>query len=94
MSDRTVFQSLDFMTRRFPLNRLLNTLRNNSASHLIEINGGTGSGKTYLVKPLLEALGKSYKRVNYYSPHPLFFNQFNRVLRLLCDVKTPNWTPC
>ena len=87
MSDRTVFQSLDFMTRRFPLNRLLNTLRNNSASHLIEINGGTGSGKTYLVKPLLEALGKSYKRVNYYSPHPLFFNQFNRVLRLLCDVE-------
>ena len=88
MSDRSDFQLHEFITQRFPLTRLLNILRDDSTSHLIEINGRSGSGKSYLVKPLLEALGANYSRVGFYSPQPLGFNQFRRVLKLLCEVES------
>ena len=86
MSERPGFDLHGFMAGRLPLNRLLNILRDDSLSHLVEIDGCSGSGKSYLVKPLLEDLAKSYSRVRYYSPHPLAFNQFRRVLKLLCEI--------
>ncbi len=86
MSDRTVFQLQDFMAERFPLGGIFKTLSDDSASHLLEINGSSGSGKSYLVSPLLEFLGKRYPRTRFFSPHPLEFNQFRQVLKLLCDV--------
>lgn len=86
MSDKSNFQMHNFIAERFPLTRLLNILRDDSASHLVEIIGKSGSGKSYLVKPLLEALTKSYSRARFYSPHPLEFNQFAQVLKLICDV--------
>ncbi|MDD4224351.1 MAG: sigma 54-interacting transcriptional regulator [Candidatus Cloacimonetes bacterium] len=86
MNESLSFQMHDFIAQRFPLSRLLKALRDDSESHLVEINGGTGSGKSYLVKPLLEALEQGYSRARYYSPQPLAFNQFRRVLKLLCEV--------
>lgn len=87
MNDKLSFQLHDFITQRFPLTRLLNILKDDSSSHLIEITGKSGSGKSYLVKPLLDALQSSYGRLRHYSPQALVFNQFSRVLHLLCDIE-------
>jgi Nif-specific regulatory protein len=75
-----------FVTQRFELNRVLSILQDRSSSHLVEINGRSGFGKSYLVAPLAEALQESYGTVNTFSPHPLFFNQFTQVLKLICDI--------
>ncbi|MBW6514680.1 MAG: sigma 54-interacting transcriptional regulator [Candidatus Syntrophosphaera sp.] len=87
MPDRLYPKMHSFVTERFALNKVLNVLQDPSSSHLVEITGKSGSGKSYLVNPLLEALQKSYETVNFFTPHPLYFNQFKQVLQLLCDIE-------
>ncbi len=86
MKDKLTFQLRDFIVQRFPLARLLGSLKDQDSSHLVEIIGGSGSGKSYLVKPLLEGLQESQSRVSRYSPRVFAFNQFIPVLRQICNV--------
>lgn len=75
-----------FVTDRFALDRVISILGDKSTSHLLEVTGKSGSGKSYLVQPLLDALSQSYSRVEFFSPHPLCFNQFAQIIKLLCGV--------
>ncbi len=86
MTDSLSPKMHSFVAERFPLEKVLGVLQDASSSHLVEITGKSGSGKSYLVAPLLEALRETYPRVEFFSPHPLYFNQFAQVLRLLCDL--------
>ena len=86
MTDKLYQEMHDFVTERFALERVLAVLKKKSFSHLVEITGKSGSGKSYLIKPLLEELKGSYERVRFFTPHPLYCNQFTRVLGLLCEI--------
>jgi len=67
------------VTERFDLNRV---------SQLLEITGKSGSGKSYLISPLISALAASYKEIVYFSPHPLYFNHFPELIKILTGLKT------
>jgi Nif-specific regulatory protein len=92
MTDKLYLKMHSFVTERFDLSRIANILRDNSASHLLEITGISGSGKSYLINPFSETLQNTYETVNFFSPHPLYFNQFYDVLSLLCDIDTQNFS--
>lgn len=86
MTDSLYPKLHSFITERFPLSRVLQPLLDSSNSHLLEINGKSGSGKSYLVEPLLDALRQTYRQVEFFTPHPIYFNQFPRLLPLLCEI--------
>ena len=75
-----------FVSERFLSSRVTELLRDRTQSHLIELSGRSGSGKSYLIEPLMEQMKLVYDRVIVFSPHPLFFNQFEELLYLLVDL--------
>ncbi|MGC9361764.1 MAG: tetratricopeptide repeat protein, partial [Candidatus Syntrophosphaera sp.] len=86
MTEKLYPKMHSFVTERFDLTRVANMLRDNSSSHLLEITGKSGSGKSYLVNTLSESLHEAYETVHFFSPNPLYFNQFPEALQLLCDI--------
>ncbi|MBM4403957.1 MAG: sigma 54-interacting transcriptional regulator, partial [Candidatus Cloacimonetes bacterium] len=82
-----LFQTIhSFMTQRFALSDLTAKLRDSSRSHLIEITGKSGSGKSYLINPIIDAIKDNYNRIHYFSPHPMCFNQMSEIVRMLTGV--------
>ena len=77
-----------FVSERFLSSRVLELLKNSSASHLIELSGRAGSGKSYLISPLVEQLKVKYERVRVFSPNPMSFNQFEEIVELVTDLET------
>ncbi|HNX37117.1 MAG TPA: sigma 54-interacting transcriptional regulator [Candidatus Cloacimonadota bacterium] len=57
---------------------------------MIEINGKSGSGKSYILQPLINQLSESYDRVEFFSGHPLFYNHFFEIVMLLCPIPKEN----
>ncbi len=74
------------MTQRFALSGLTAKLKDSSRSHLIEITGKSGSGKSYLIDPIINAIKDTYSRINYFSPHPMCFDQMGEIVRMLTDI--------
>ncbi|MDP2174222.1 MAG: sigma 54-interacting transcriptional regulator [Candidatus Cloacimonadaceae bacterium] len=75
-----------FVSERFDLSHLTVLLKDKSFSHLVEITGKPGSGKSYLINPIIDALKESYPEIRFFTPHPMYFNQFQELLRLLTDI--------
>ncbi len=87
MTEGLTQQLHNYISQRFSLSKVLNLLLDKSHSHLIEITGKAGSGKSYLIKPLMETLQNTYEKVYFYSPHPLYLNQFSLLLHIISDVE-------
>lgn len=87
MPDRLYRIMHQFVSERFLSSRVMELLQDSSTSHLIEISGRSGSGKSYLISPLVEKLKVSYSQVAVFSPHPMCFNQFEEVVHLLTGVE-------
>ncbi|MFO7659580.1 MAG: AAA family ATPase, partial [Candidatus Cloacimonadaceae bacterium] len=69
-----------FVLDRFMQSRINDALRNTQQNHLIEIIGSPGSGKTYMIEPMIETLKKHYKHIVRYSPHPFWENHLKDLL--------------
>jgi Nif-specific regulatory protein len=63
-----------FISDRFMQSRIHDILRNSQKSHLFEIIGGPGSGKSYLIPSIIETLKDSYETIIRYSPHSFWDN--------------------
>jgi ABC-type phosphate/phosphonate transport system ATPase subunit len=66
MTDNLYQLMRGFVLERFAIGKVLGVVRDSSDSHLIEIIGKSGAGKSYLVEPLLEGLKKSFKQVHFF----------------------------
>lgn len=86
MPERLMQKMHSFVTERFPLSRVLGILRDKGHSHLLEITGKSGSGKSYLIEPLIDSLQGNYTRIEYFSPHPLNFNHFTEIVKLVSTI--------
>ncbi len=75
-----------YITGRLALSRITGILHDTQRSHLVEITGKSGSGKSYFVKPLMEALGDAYSQALFFSPHPCYFNHFPELIKLLTGI--------
>lgn len=62
------------------LSRIHNVLKNTQQSHLFEIIGNPGSGKSFLIEPIVESLQDSYDCIVRYSPHPFWDNHLKDLL--------------
>lgn len=69
-----------FILDRFMQSRVHDVLKDAEQNHLFEIIGSPGSGKTYLITPMIEALKGSYKNIVRFSPHPLWHNHLKDLL--------------
>lgn len=76
----------EFVTDRFDLNRVLDPLKDKNSSHLLEITGKSGSGKSYLIKPIISALEEHYSKIVYFTPHPLYFNHLPELIEIITDL--------
>src|SRR5690554_85865 len=76
----------EFVTDRFDLNRILEPLKENKRSHLFEIIGKSGSGKSYLISPIIASLKGSFSRIVYFSPHPVYLNHFPELIEILTGL--------
>ncbi|MCB5268656.1 MAG: sigma 54-interacting transcriptional regulator [Candidatus Cloacimonetes bacterium] len=76
----------EFVSERFDITRVLDLLKDKKRSHLVEITGKSGSGKSYLIAPIIEALRSSYSSIHYFSPHPLYYNHFTELLQILSGL--------
>lgn len=79
----------EFVSERFDISRLSDVLKDQKRSHLVEICGKSGSGKSYLIAPIIAALETSYGEVRYFSPHPMYFNHFPEIIGILTALDTP-----
>lgn len=86
MPENITRQMHDYISGRIALSRVIGILRDNSTSHLLEITGKSGSGKSYFVQPLLESMEDVYTQRVQFSPHPLDMNHFTELIQALCDV--------
>jgi len=86
MPDRMFEVMHRFVSDRFRSSKLLDLLLDVENSHLVEISGRSGSGKSYLIGTLVEHLKERYDRISVYSPYPYYFNQFGQVLRILTHI--------
>jgi len=66
--------------------RIHDVLKNTTQNHLFEIIGNPGSGKTYLINPMVEALKSHYDNIVRYSPHPLWDNHLKDILTHLTKL--------
>ena len=82
----------EFVSERFNLTRVLDLLRDKSRSHLLEITGKSGSGKSYLIPPIIAALQGTYPNIEYFTPHPLYFNHFPELIRILTGLSEAQQT--
>ncbi len=76
-----------FILDKFINSRIHDMLKNTQSSHLIEFMGISGSGKSYLIEPIIESLHDSYDTVIQYSPHPFWDNHLQDILALLTTLK-------
>lgn len=76
-----------FILDRFVNSHIHDSLKNTQQSHLIELIGNPGSGKTYMIEPVVEALQDTYNDIIRYSPHPLWDNHLIDVLKHLTTLK-------
>ncbi|HOV16294.1 MAG TPA: sigma 54-interacting transcriptional regulator [Candidatus Cloacimonadota bacterium] len=72
-----------FILDHFLNSPLYEILKNNKQSHLIEIIGGPGSGKTFFIDPMLEALSDYYQEIIKFSPYPFLDNHLQILLSKL-----------
>jgi len=75
-----------FITERFALSRVLDQIKDSTVSHLIEITGKSGSGKSYLIKPIIREMESTYQKISFFSPHPMCFNHLSELLMLITDL--------
>ena len=77
-----ITQQLDaYITNKIALSRAMGYLSDSSKSHIIEILGKSGSGKSHFVQPLMESVADRYARRIYFSPHPLVLIIFLNLFR-------------
>jgi len=82
-----ITQQLDaYITNKIALSRTMGYLSDSSKSHIIEILGKSGSGKSHFVQPLMESVADRYARRIYFSPHPLVLNHFSELIQVITDV--------
>lgn len=87
MPERLMHKMHSFVQDRFPLSKVIGVLSDKNSSHLLEITGKSGSGKSYLIAPMLEALKDSYSKIEYFSPNPLRYNHFRDLIKILTDIE-------
>lgn len=87
MPENMTKQMNTYITGRIALSRVIGILRDKSESHLVEITGKSGSGKSYFVSPLLQNLAEHYPDPIHFSPHPLVMNHFTELLMVLCGIE-------
>ncbi len=75
-----------FVLDRFMQSRINDALRDTEQNHLIELIGSPGSGKTYMIEPMIETLKKQYKNIVRYSPHPFWKNHLKDLLLLIASL--------
>lgn len=63
-----------FIRERFMLSRIHSLLQNTQQSHLFEIIGNPGSGKSFLIEPIIETQQDKFDCIVRYSPHPFWDN--------------------
>lgn len=82
-----ITQKLDaYITKKIALSRVMGFLRDSSKSHLIEITGKSGTGKSHFVQPLMDSVSDVYERRIRFSPHPLVLNHFTELIQIITDV--------
>lgn len=82
-----LYQTMNsFITERFAFTKVIDYLKDRDTSHLIEITGKSGSGKSYLVKPIIDAVEGIYDRINFFSPHSIAINHLNEILSILTGL--------
>jgi Nif-specific regulatory protein len=86
MPENMTRQMNSYITGRIALSRVMGFLRVSSTSHLLEITGKSGSGKSYFVKPLLESMTETYGKRVFFTPHPLDFNHFTELIQIISQV--------
>ncbi|MDD4310342.1 MAG: tetratricopeptide repeat protein, partial [Candidatus Cloacimonetes bacterium] len=86
MPESMMKQMHDYVTGRIALPRVIGILRDDTHSHLVEITGKSGSGKSYFVAPLLQSLEEVYSDRAFFSPHPLDFNHFTELIQIFCAI--------
>ena len=87
MPDKLYQKMHSFVSERFDFTRVLDMLKDESSSHLLEISGKSGSGKSYLIQPMINSLKDVYPRIEYFTPHPLCFNHFPELVYLLTGMR-------
>lgn len=75
-----------FISERFDLNRVLKLVQDQKSSHLLEVVGRSGSGKSHLVAPIMRSLGKIFPECVYFSPHPLSYNHLHELVQILTGL--------
>ncbi|PKN73681.1 MAG: hypothetical protein CVU50_02915 [Candidatus Cloacimonetes bacterium HGW-Cloacimonetes-3] len=86
MPENMTKQMNSYITGRIALSRVIGILRDNSKSHLVEITGKSGSGKSYFVQPLMRSLEETYSERVFFSPHPLDMNHFTELIQMLSNI--------
>ncbi len=86
MPENMTKQMNSYITGRIALSRVIGILQESSSSHLVEITGKSGSGKSYFVQPLLRSLEETYADRVFFSPHPLDMNHFNELMQILSSI--------
>ena len=82
-----ITQQLDnYIMNKIALSRARGYLSDNAKSHLIEIVGKSGSGKSHFVQPLMESVAEIYARKILFSPHPLVLNHFSELMQVITEV--------
>lgn len=75
-----------FISERFDLDRVLQNVQDGGNSHLLEIVGRSGAGKSHLVTPILGKLKKSFDICIYFSPHPLSYNHLPELVQIITGL--------
>ncbi len=86
MPENMTRQMNSYITGRIALSKITGFLNDNSSSHLMEITGKSGSGKSYFVQPLMESATELYETRVFFSPHPLNLNHFTEIIQILTAV--------
>ncbi|GAB1365696.1 hypothetical protein MASR1M36_05670 [Candidatus Cloacimonadaceae bacterium] len=86
MPENMTRQMNSYITGRIALSKVMSYLRDSSTSHLLEITGKSGSGKSYFVKPLLDSMEETYGKRVFFTPHPLDFNHFTELIQIISQV--------
>lgn len=75
-----------FVSDRIASSHIFEKLNNTDYSHLIEMTGKSGSGKSYLINSIIDKLREKYDKIAVFSPHPYYLNQFYKLIPLLSDI--------
>jgi len=86
MAENITRQLDTYIMNKIALSRARGYLNDNAKSHLIEIVGKSGSGKSHFVQPLMESVADIFARKIYFSPHPLVLNHFSELIQVITEV--------